>query len=227
MANAVRLAERPNSRPFRCVARTASSRTATEDRLAVRWTDSGVVLAVADGAGGMAGGGEAADLFCRIVEDAASSPELACFTAESAFELLRTADQRIDEDRRAGETTGVVIHLRRDGSLAGATAGDSGALVIGRGGSVDDLGAKQRPYRSRRLGSGRAVPTRFERPALAGTLLVATDGLLSFARPEQIARILSEHTHVGDAADALVAAVRLPNGQLRDDVALLLVTESP
>ena len=48
---------------------TAYIRRRSEDRLAVRQTPGGLVVVVADGAGGMASGAEAADLALKIVAE--------------------------------------------------------------------------------------------------------------------------------------------------------------
>lgn len=54
-----------------------------------------------------------------------------------------------------------------------------------------------------------------------GTLLVASDGLLRYARRSDVARIASE-TDLAIAAHALVDLVRLPSGGLQDDVSIVL-----
>jgi hypothetical protein len=59
--------------------------------------------------------------------------------------------------------------------------------VVHPDGRVDDLTARQ--HRKLRLGSGRARPVSFSRPKLTGTLVVSTDGLFNYARPEKIAAV--------------------------------------
>ena len=94
---------------------------------------------------------------------------------------------------------------------------------LGGGTSVDldDLTAKQ--YIKRRLGAGGARPASFERAVLDGTLVVATDGLFSYATPEVLARVAAEHEDLDETGEALVRAVRLPSGVLQDDVAVVLM----
>lgn len=68
----------------------------------------------------------------------------------------------------------------------------------------------------------------FLRPTLDGALAVGTDGLFAYARAEVIGKVLVEHTALDDAAEALVQAVKLPSGDLQEDVAIVLArTKSP
>jgi serine/threonine protein phosphatase PrpC len=75
-----------------------------------------------------------------------------------------------------------------------------------------------------RLGSGRASPVSFSRPALEGTLVVATDGLFNYASRNGIAdAILACGEDVDAAACKLVERVRLPRGSFMDDMAAVVV----
>lgn len=211
--------------PFQVATAAASYREATEDRLAVHHLDGGFVVVVADGVGGVSGGGRAADLAVKIVGDAIERGTFNRSSAHPWVELLIHADAIIASDRYAGETTIVVMAVADDGHVVGVSCGDSGAVVIGADGDLDELTSKQ--HKKRRLGSGRALPVAFERTLLDGTLVVATDGLLSFARPEVIARFAVEHEDLDEAVEALVRAVRLPSGGLQDDVAVVVVRRAP
>lgn len=206
--------------PFKIATTTASFRRSSEDRLASHQTPKGLVVVVADGAGGIPGGARAAELALQIVADAIEHDASKLVDPARLHELLVHADAIVQSDRAAGETTCVVVSVSGEGHLVGASVGDSGALVV-KTGSIDDLTASQ--HRKRRLGSGRAVPVVFERSDLDGTLLLASDGLLAYARAEIIARVVAEHEDLDVAAQALVEAVRLPSGDLQDDVAIVLV----
>jgi len=197
---------------------TASSRSGTEDRLAVHHLAGGLVVVVADGAGGVSGGGAAAERALAIVERALGQPDIEPFASATWTQVLAEADLEIEQDPACGETTAVVVAVSA-GGLAGASVGDSGAWLVHEDGH-DDLTAGQ--HRKRRLGSGRALPVPFERPALRGTLLVATDGLLACARPADICRIAREED-LDASAQALVRLVWLPSEQFVDDVALVLL----
>ena len=135
------------------------------------------------------------------------------------MEVLAGADLVLEADHDAGETTAVVVAVA-EGGLVGASCGDSCAWVVQADGRTDDLTARQ--HRKRRLGSGRAGPVAFARPGLAGTLLVATDGLFNYARPERIVGVALQEDLDGAAMD-LIQLVRLPGGGLQDDVGLVLV----
>ncbi|APR75556.1 Hypothetical protein A7982_00902 [Minicystis rosea] len=166
--------------------------SANEDRLELscrgdRWT-----VAVADGAGGLAGGAAAAR------------------TAVNAMAALEGQPE-------CGETTLVVIQMQR-GELWGASVGDSGALLI-EPNRVIDLTAAQ--SRKPLLGSGACRPAAIRRQPLSGRLLVATDGLLKYTSPANIGA-LARSGDVRSAVEALIRAVTLPSGNLQDDVALAL-----
>lgn len=209
--------------PITIATATASfrARELSEDRLAVHRVPGGVVVVVADGAGGIPGGGLAADLAIKVIEEAAEHGAFNMFSGRAWVDLMVHADAIIETDRVAGETTCVIVVIANDGRVVGASVGDSGALIIGSDGSVDDLTAGQ--HRKRRLGSGQASPVTFERSALDGTLVVASDGLLAYARPDAIARIVTEHEDLDAVAEALVERIRLPGRDLVDDLAILLV----
>lgn len=207
--------------PIQVATAAASYREATEDRLAIHQLDGGVAVVVADGAGGMGGGGRAADLTVKIVGEAIQHGAFNVFCADPWVELLIHADGIVASDRHAGETTIVVVVIAEDGRVVGASCGDSGAVVVTTSGDLDELTSKR--HGKRRLGSGRAMPVAFERAVLDGTLVAATDGLFSFARPEVIARIAVEYEDLDETGEALVRAVRLPSGTLQDDLAVVVV----
>jgi serine/threonine protein phosphatase PrpC len=126
-------------------------------------------------------------------------------------------DRALREAPDAGETTLVVVSVGAD-RLVGASVGDSGALLLAEG-RTRELTAAQRakPF----LGTGAARPVPFEHPRREGRLLLATDGLLKYAAPDEIREAaLSEDLPA--SADGLLDLVRLPSGELMDDVALVL-----
>lgn len=196
----------------------AASRAHSDDRLAVHRVRGGLVVVVADGAGGISGGGAAADRALALVERHLGAPRVDPFSPATWAELLAGADLEIEEDGACGETTAIVVAVSEDG-LAGASVGDSGAWLV-RAGGYEELTAGQ--HRKRRLGSGRAVPVPFERPRLDGTLLVATDGLFAYARSDALCRLACGE-NLDAAALALGRLVRLPSGELADDLTLVLV----
>ena len=187
-------------------------RGAGQDRAAVVPCRGGLVVVVADGAGGAAGGAEAADLVLECVREAPPLTSTAC------GELLAVLDGDIRRHPRAGETTAVVAHV--DHSLiSGASVGDSVAWAIGHR-DARDLTAQQ--HRKPLLGHGNATPVPFDAPLDACTLLVATDGLHAYAPAAAIVEA-ARSVALDDAARKLIALSRLRSGDLPDDVAVVLV----
>jgi serine/threonine protein phosphatase PrpC len=192
-----------------------------EDRIAIVEREDALILVIADGAGGLSGGVRAAELLVELVRAAVDAPAFEPQRAETWVELLSRLDLALEADPDAGETTAVVMAIAEHG-LTGASCGDSEAWLIGGDGATDDLTARQ--YRKLRVGSGRAMPMPFSRPKLEGTLLVATDGLFNYARPERIAEV-ARRENLDAAARELIRLVRLPSGGLQDDAVVVLVRE--
>lgn len=181
-----------------------------QDRGLVLPCEHGVVIALADGAGGTAGGERAA----KAVVDRVAA------VASHAYDwplLLAELDM---QQIGYGQTTAVVLWLTRD-RIVGAGAGDSRAWIVRETG-IEDITSAQHPKPL--IGDG-AIVTPLESGGLrGGTLLVASDGLLRYAKREDIARI-ALGSDLDAAAKALVELVRLPSGQLPDDVSVVLCRE--
>ena len=60
----------------------------------------------------------------------------------------------------------------------------------------------------------------FEEALLGRHLLLATDGLTKYATPEKIADLV-----VHGSVEEIVNCVRLPSGDLQDDVTVVIVAE--
>lgn len=192
-----------------------------QDRAEILRTDRGVVVVVADGAGGSGGGKEAADSVVMWAKALVSRTSDLGATATWS-ELLADVDSQLEASGAGGQTTAVVASVTET-TIVGASVGDSAAWLIGPDGHTN-LTAEQ--VRKPLLGSGRAKPVAFTVGALAGTLLVATDGLVNYAQAPRIcaaARDKNLHT----AAGKLVDLVRLASGQLPDDVAITLCRCAP
>jgi PPM family protein phosphatase len=184
-----------------------------QDRAVARPTRGGYLVAVADGAGGTGGGASAAD---RLIVS------LTKLTAEAASADWWSVLLELDEELagRGGETTSVVAFVDSD-RVRGASVGDSAAWLISPAGEMTDLTVHQR--RKPLIGSGEALPVEFAAELRGGRLLLATDGLTKYAPPERICSLATKGTVV-EALDALVNCVRLPSGELQDDVAVVLVS---
>jgi len=104
------------------------------------------------------------------------------------------------------------------GRIVGVSVGDCGAWLIAQNG-IDELTANQ--VRRPLLGSGEAIPVAFESALADATLLLATDGLLKYARRDRIAAV-ALGPDLQMAAYALADLPRLRSGALPDDVGVIL-----
>jgi serine/threonine protein phosphatase PrpC len=179
-----------------------------EDRVKILEFDDGVVIAVADGAGGTGAGGQAADAVIREVMASASLER----DSASWCDMLRQTDCRVG----AGEATCVVVGWSA-GGIVGASVGDSRAWLL-ENDELKDLTKDQ--VRKPLLGSGAAQPVGFRHPPTQGLLLVGTDGFCNYVRRETLLKeILWIDFPV--LASKLVEMVRLPSGALWDDVGIV------
>jgi len=165
-----------------------------------------LVVTLADGAG------SAGDALAAVVLECVSRFAAAERTHD-AVSTLASADQ----PDTGGESTAVTVEFRADG-LRGASVGDSEAWLV-RERDFVDLTEHQR--RKPLLGSGEAVPVAFSHPSSEGTLVVGSDGLFKYAGPDRICEI-ARGPNLDAAADKLIDLVRLRNGKLQDDVAVVL-----
>lgn len=201
------------------VATAAGSAGPDQDRIAVLTHGQGHILVVADGAGGLSGGGEAAqavvDFFTRRAGRFQDPEDPATWSI-----ALADLDIALLEDPRGGKATAVVFATGPH--LVGASVGDSGAWLI-RGGGTLDITERQR--RKPRLGTGLAIPVPFGPARFPGRLLVASDGLFQYGSADRLAEIALAGT-VAAAAAALVEAVKLPSAGFLDGVAAILCEAS-
>jgi hypothetical protein len=186
-----------------------------QDRaVCVRAVD-GVVLAVADGSGGMRGGAQAADRGIQCVIDYARNPT---GDAEEWARLIATIDAAASSE--SGQCALVIAAVMED-AIVGASAGDCGAWLIHDG--IDDLTEQQ--VRKPLVGSGSAVPIPFRRSLGSGTLMLASDGLLKYGRRMDIANQCL-HDDLDAVALGLTELPRLRSGDVPDDVAVVLCRAS-
>jgi serine/threonine protein phosphatase PrpC len=190
------------------------------DRFSVIEKDNGMVLMVADGAGGISGGARAADMVVELLREV-TYQDFEPDDIVSWITFFTRLDSDLLEDADAGETTAVIAFITPRG-IYGASVGDSGAWMISPA-KVKDLSREQK--RKPLLGTGFAAPCPFQAGPLQGTLLLATDGLFKYASSKAIAAAAME-PDLNHAAERLVSLVRLPSGKLQDDVAVVLCRSS-
>lgn len=193
---------------------TEAYRDRCEDCVATLVSEDRTVVVVADGAGGIGSGRIAAETVLREVELA--SPGMR--SANNWSETLRQIDCRIP----SGESTAVVVDIRPYG-IAGASVGDSEAWIIS-GESVVELTESQ--VRKPLLGSGSAEPVSFVHGKLDGLLIVATDGLYSYAKRNDLTALVAT-TDFHSIARKCVEMVRLPSGELWDDIGIAIARPRP
>lgn len=186
-----------------------------QDRAEFLLAENDLAIVLADGAGGMSGGAEAAEF---VIQKFKAARDSASLKFEAMPDFLAAMDREMAEAQAVGEATCVILFLQGE-KIFGASVGDSGAWMISDAG-IEDLTANQcrRPL----LGSGGALPVPFKYPKLSGTLLVASDGLLKYTSQEKIAAA-SRIADIDAAAEELLGLVRYPSGVCPDDVSLILV----
>src|SRR5437870_5185767 len=113
----------------------APGRPSNQDRAAVFGDRDHAVLVLADGAGGIAGGGLAAEFVVEFVRERADRIAVPLDVA-MLESVLRAADLAMSRSSRYGEATGVVAVVH-DGVVAGVSVGDSGAWLVAKDRVVD------------------------------------------------------------------------------------------
>jgi serine/threonine protein phosphatase PrpC len=182
-----------------------------QDRLEIYSDEDRTVVALADGAGGISGGAEAAAAFVRIVAENKSSLR----NGGDCVSLLQRADEQISDDAVAGETTGLIL-IAQGGQIFGASVGDSEAWFY----SSDAMAHLTKDQRHKPfLGSGAARATGFSLEARQGLILVASDGLWKYTSQEKIAAEV-QRADQSTFLERLFNLVRLRSGALQDDVAI-------
>jgi PPM family protein phosphatase len=199
---------------MKAILETEAGNPENEDRGAVIESSAGLVLVVADGAGGRSGGAEAAAMAVRLVRERAHELQ----DANGCVSLLQWMDQIMARDGSAGETTCALAVVTEEW-IYGASVGDSGVWVIGESQFTDLTKAQSRkPF----VGSGSAWPILFaHKQTFAERLLLATDGLLKYSSSDRIIAACRNQDHV-EATRGLINLVRYPSGSLPDDVTVIL-----
>lgn len=190
--------------------------SAGQDRIFTRVFDDVAIVALADGAGGSAGGDVAAQaLVSEISKTAQDVPD----PHDEKFWVswLKKMDELIHDHPLAGETTAVVAAVA-PGRITGASVGDSSAWLIGPNHDLDVTAEQvRRPF----LGSGSARARSFSVETKGEVLLLASDGLTKYADASRLHEIIRSH-ELEAAVEQLVEAVRLPSGSFFDDVSCIL-----
>ena len=188
-------------------------RGAGQDRAAVyERHDGGLVIALADGAGGTSNGEIAAQAVLDTVQMLAGS--------DADWSSILHALDRDTQRLQGGQSTAIVLVLADTGAVHGASVGDSEAWIVYADTRIEALTASQ--TRKPLLGAGAQLTPTVDGALGDATLLVASDGLFRVAKPMDIARIASG-ADLAAAAEQLVDLVRTDAGNVLDDVSIVLV----
>lgn len=179
-----------------------------EDRIGVVECSGHNVIVVADGAGGVVGGADAAEFVCSS----------AIGNVESLPAWLAQVDAALTM-RGAGLAAAVALSITDDGAIHGASVGDCEAWIFDQGKAVDlTAGQSRKPL----LGDGGAEPVGFTaRLEVGAALIIASDGLWKYVGHARIVEAAAMRP-LGSAAEALVDGARLRSGSLQDDIAFVI-----
>ncbi|MDB5312062.1 MAG: hypothetical protein JWO38_6264 [Gemmataceae bacterium] len=179
---------------------------------------------LADGQGGRAGGGRAAQLACETAVAAASQyPPAELFDPLVWQSVLAQADTVVAADLTAGLTTLIGLCVRGD-QLAGASSGDSAVVTVGPRGS-QELTAHQ--FKNPPVGSGGAIFVPFETSLTRPwRVLAMSDGVWNYAGWDRVTAA-GIRTGGRELLAQLQEAARLRGtGGFPDDFTLILL-ETP
>jgi PPM family protein phosphatase len=180
---------------------------------------------LADGQGGRAGGADAARVACRTAVEAALRLEPAELMKLADWHaILQEADRAVCEDPEAGFTTLLGFFIA-DGSLAGASCGDSAVLTLSAREPAREVTRGQ--IKNPPVGSGEAKFTSFSASLAAPwSVLAMSDGVWKYVGWERLVRAAS--TWRGEALmGALQGFARLPrSGQFPDDFTVVAFEET-
>ena len=178
---------------------------------------------VADGQGGRAGGGRAAQIACATaIECVAKYPPESWWKLRTWSSLFRMVDEAVLADPVAGFTTFVGLCVIRD-RVIGISSGDSAAVVVTGGVSVD-LTARQ--HKNPPCGSGVAEGTTFEASLIVPwRLLAMTDGVWKYVGWERVTAATRQELGSEVVAELQQSARLRGSGLFQDDFTVVLLEE--
>ena len=184
-----------------------------------------LLVALADGQGGRAGGARAARLAVDTAIELAGQQKASSLGWFAWQDLLRRVDAAVAADPVAGFTTLVAFTIFDGICAEGASCGDSALLLVdSEGPEVWTAHQQKNPP----VGSGDAPFTPLAGSLVAPWQLVAlTDGVWKYAGWPAVTRLAGERR--GDALiEALQARARLPgSGTFPDDFTVVVISRDP
>ncbi len=182
-----------------------------QDSLVILSKNETVLFCLADGAGGVSGGKEAA----QFVSHVSHLTELDSLHSPEEFEAyLRNMDAHIYSDPLLGETTAIIGKIH-NGELIGASVGDSECWLLS---DEFDYELTSMKVNKPLLGSSSSQPIGFGPIGFHGVILIGSDGLFKYAEREKIKELSLSSNSV---AANYVALAQLRSGVFPDDVAVI------
>lgn len=214
-----------------------------QDRVSAFRRHRDLIVHLAGGAGGVAGGAATAEFICEksLKGDPATALSYLDATIHQLASggktgklmkvLLSAESDSIFKNMPADEppassyglASAAIATITDDGEITGASVGDCKVWIFENGKPPEEPTMLQshRPL----LGEGNAIHTRFNGRLTQGVLVMATDGLWKYADWDRITKILRT-LPAEKVADFLVASARLPTGELQDDIAVAVVVKT-
>ena len=182
-----------------------------------------LMVALADGMGGQAGGGRASDLAVRTTLEKAGEMSLEILMSHGWMDVMRQADSAVSADRQAGFTTliGLAVH---ENELRGAACGDSAVLAIDGPGRVQELTKGQ--LKNPPVGTGEATFIPFASELVPPwKILLMSDGVWKYVGWERVQQ-LGKTLRSQGLIDALQQAARMKgSGKFQDDFTLIVIQD--
>jgi hypothetical protein len=182
-----------------------------------------LMVAIADGQGGRAGGGIAARLACRVCIEMASSYAPRNLTIAWHWrDILRAVDQAVHDQPEAGFTTLIAFCITSESVICGGSNGDSAVVLLNDKSHRGILTANQ--PKNPPVGSGYArFGTFFTRLQSPWTVLAMSDGVWKYTGWDPLFRIASQ-AHGKKIIESLRHYAALPTmGRLQDDFTLIVI----
>jgi serine/threonine protein phosphatase PrpC len=186
-----------------------------QDRVRGAAWASGHLFVVCDGAGGTTGGAAAADIVAEHLMRIRPPPSVSirAFLSEALEDIDRSSVLLAS----GGMTTAVVAFVG-NGTVEGASVGDSEAWLVSES---NDVVLTEAQRRKPLVGSGRCATVGFGPVAMRGTLVLGTDGLFKYCPREKLLHF-ARSADLQEIPELLLRATQLPSGRLQDDFAVLV-----
>jgi PPM family protein phosphatase len=196
-----------------------------EDCFCTESNQDRLLVTLADGQGGQAGGGKAAQLASEsVLRQARLSPFAALGSPGSWTTFLRRADEEVSRDKESGLTTLIGLCVTDD-AVHGASNGDSAVLLFLPKGRIEELTGRQ--AKNPPVGSGAATCIPFSaKLELPWTILVMSDGVWKYVGNDRIREIARREQGQAMVDSILAAAKSLRSGKLQDDFTLIVIQDA-